>query len=60
MTNRATTRAPRMARCSYYGHDAKYEQPCQSETLSDRGLPFFEARPEADHDRYYCGCWGWD
>lgn len=36
--------------CSYGGN----ERP------SDPKAAFFEARPLAKHDVYYCGCYGWD
>lgn len=43
-------------------------EPCLCERPSSEGinpdgparLAFFEHRPDAGHDRYYCGCWGWD
>lgn len=48
----------RTARCSYsHRRDGK---PCTSEEPSSPALAFFEAKPDAKHDRYYCGCWGWD
>lgn len=44
------------------------DEPCRCEQPSTDGissdgparLAFFEHRPDQDHDRYYCGCWGWD
>jgi hypothetical protein len=33
---------------------------CYHETESRWELPFFESRPEHEHDRYYCGCRSWD
>lgn len=27
---------------------------------SSTNLAFFEHRPQAQYDVYYCGCWGWD
>jgi len=34
---------------------------CGREEPSDpTRLAFFEHVPDADHDRYYCGCRGWD
>lgn len=27
---------------------------------SDTNLPFFEHRPNSEHDSYYCGCYGWN
>lgn len=54
----------RKARCSYYGCGVKYgnrkDGKCHSEVDSSIGLPFFEYRPDAEYDKYYCGCWGWD
>lgn len=45
----------RVARCSYF------KTRCQSERPStDRGLAFFEHRPDREYDEYYCGCYGWD
>jgi len=44
----------RTARCSYYA--AK----CQKEEPSSPSLAFFEHKPAEAHDRYYCGCFGWD
>ena len=39
----------RKARCS-----------CGKIVESNVNLPFFEYRPNAEYDSYYCGCWGWD
>lgn len=53
----------RTARCGYYGSVSRYSggKPCQSERPSAQpGLAFFEHQPDQPHDRYYCGCWGWD
>ena len=44
------------------------DNPCRCERPSADGvaddaparLAFFEHRPDQPHDRYYCGCWGWD
>lgn len=44
----------RTARCAYYG------SKCHSEKPSSLGLAFFEHLPQAEHDRFYCGCFGWD
>lgn len=44
----------RTARCSYYG------SKCRSERESATSLAFFEHRPGEDHDKFYCGCFGWD
>ena len=48
----------RRARC-VYSHP-KQGYTCSGEIDSDWGLPFFEYRPSESHDKYYCGCWGWD
>lgn len=40
----------RMAKCA----------ECTNTTESSTSLPFFEHKPTQEHDRYYCGCWGWD
>ena len=60
----------RAARCWHYGQRApgkcesnygtRLGQVCLAEQPSSPGLPFFEARPGEPHDRFYCGCWGWD
>jgi hypothetical protein len=66
----------RKARCAYYGKgsaDGRYRATnesnygdrapgaiCQCEELSSSSLPFFEHRPDADFDKFYCGCHGWD
>ena len=64
----------RTARCAYYGRPARgrsregpcngswaiRDQPCLCERPSTDNLAFFEHRPSEPHDRYYCGCWGWD
>lgn len=31
-----------------------------NEVPSNIDLAFFESTPEKEHDRYYCGCRGWD
>lgn len=31
---------------------------CKCEVVSDPELPYFQARPAADFDLYYCGCQG--
>lgn len=47
----------RKARCSYRtGRDGK---PCKI-VDSHPNLAFFEAKPDDEMDRYYCGCYGWD
>lgn len=33
---------------------------CGQETPSNLNLPFFQYQPSAKHDRYYCGCHGWE
>lgn len=40
----------RKARCSY----------CKNERPSSYDLAFFEHKPKQEHDKYYCGCFGWD
>lgn len=40
----------RTAKCAYGGN----------EVPSNPELPFFEYKPEEKHDKYYCGCFGWD
>jgi len=65
----------RQTRCVYYGqiptgrlhesnHGCKRGEPCMCEEPSsnapDGRLAFFEYRPLELHDRFYCGCWGWD
>lgn len=41
----------RFAHCSYGRHGRK---------PSSLALPFFIYQPDAEEDRYYCGCRGWD
>lgn len=43
----------RLARCAYFHR-------CQMEVPSHTGLPFFERTADAEYDRFYCGCMGWD
>ena len=61
----------RKARCLYHGsiprgglHESNYGckrgEACNCERPSDSKLPFFEHRPNREHDAFYCGCWGWD
>ena len=61
----------RTARCTYYGSDIRVREcnygerrgtvGCHCEQPSDpKRLPFFEHRPTEDHDRFFCGCAGWD
>lgn len=33
---------------------------CHRQKPSSWKLPFFQHQPDQPHDRYYCGCWGWD
>ena len=33
---------------------------CKNETPSRLELPFFQYQPTEKHDRYYCGCRGWE
>lgn len=40
----------RKAKCGY----------CGKIIDSNENLPFFEYRPKAETDSYYCGCRGWD
>lgn len=40
----------RTATCSYGGN----------EVPSSKDLPFFCHQPDAKHDSYYCGCWGFE
>ena len=48
----------RMAQCSDAGGGGKYG--CKGQVPSDPNLAFFEARPDQELDRFYCGCFGWD
>jgi hypothetical protein len=43
----------RIARCAYI-------RSCKSEKPSTDKLAFFEHKPGAEFDTYYCGCMGWD
>lgn len=49
--------AGRTARCIYWA-EATEENPkaCRSEVPSATTLAWFEAKPAAEHDSYYCGC----
>lgn len=48
----------RVAKCSYsHGRDGR---ECTSTVPSSPAAAFFEHRPDAEFDRFYCGCWGWD
>ena len=48
----------RTAKCSYSRR--RDGSPCTSEKPSDPSLPFFSHEKDKEHDRFYCGCWGWD
>jgi hypothetical protein len=37
--------------CTYGDH---------AKVASNAALAFFEHRASSKHDRYYCGCFGWD
>lgn len=64
----------RLARCTYYGYpshgrdfgpiyggcNCEKGKVCKCETASDSELPFFEHRPGADFDSFFCGCKGWN
>lgn len=61
----------RTARCTYYGsvptgrnHESYYGckrgDRCLCEQPSSLTLPFFDRRRNDPHDRFFCGCWGWD
>lgn len=59
----------RKARCAYFGrkphkNESNYgcrgAETCDCEPPSKLGLPFFEHKPDAGFDTFYCGCWGWD
>jgi hypothetical protein len=52
-TERATTQPDLTGRTALCLHGG-------SETPSYPALAFFEHRPNEKHDRYYCGCFGWD
>jgi len=41
----------RFAMCTYGDH---------AKVASNAALAFFEHRASSKHDRYYCGCFGWD
>lgn len=51
--------------CSTCGE--RTDLTCRCELPSDGsgshwkgGLPFFKHTPDAPHDEFYCGCFGWD
>ena len=61
----------RRARCSYYqkhcrrgscdyGGTSQADGICRCDTSSSTGLPFFELKPNAPFDEFYCGCHGWN
>ena len=53
--------AGRTMRCSYRnGRDGR---TCVNHAKPRPSTPdgaFFKHQPDAEHDQYYCGCWGWD
>lgn len=51
----------RLAFCSYKeGRGGTIPPAHRTGVPSSTDLAFFEHRPNAEHDLYYCGCWGWD
>jgi hypothetical protein len=38
----------------------KAECSCGTVSISVPSLPFFQARPDKEMDKYYCGCYGWN
>lgn len=60
----------RRARCTYYGRGlvpgknecdiCKRGHPCQCERQSSLNLAFFEYKPDAEYDEFYCGCHSWN
>lgn len=38
----------------------KAECSCGTKSISDPSLPFFQAQPGKEMDKYYCGCYGWN
>lgn len=68
--------AGRTARCDYYGiapaigardrhrwsrrSSCGTEGACKCEKPSSTDLAYFEYQRTQDHDRFYCGCHGWD
>lgn len=55
----------RTARCSYASGvpdgepHGKFKYAATS-VPSSVSLAFFRYQPDEQHDRFYCGCWGWD
>jgi len=50
----------RMAKCVYAPKGGTHKKCQQERPSSTKGLAFFEHRPGAPLDSYYCGCYGWD
>ena len=65
----------RTARCTYFGrskpnrryandecnYGCKGNNTCKCGNIpSDYGLAFFQYKPDAEQDEFYCGCFGWD
>jgi hypothetical protein len=50
----------RMAKCAYRRMRNKQPHPDNLTVPSSPDLAFFEHKPDAEFDVYYCGCWGWD
>lgn len=47
----------RMAKCTYCHHLHPSDDPTGS---GYKSLPFFVWQPEAEHDKWYDGCLGWN
>jgi hypothetical protein len=45
---------------SLEGREAKCVYGCGAKRPSSFDLPFFQYRPDAEYDKFYCGCEGWD
>jgi hypothetical protein len=45
---------------AYERGERTQSQVCKCERPSSESLAFFEAKPEEEYDRFYCGCYGWD
>lgn len=53
--------AGRLMQCVYFDRNTTHGRCTAGPRPSDPDkVAFFEYRPNADHDLYYCGCWGWD
>lgn len=51
----------RLAFCSYSrGRGGSLPPEHRTGVPSSTDLAFFEYQPDKEHDRYYCGCLGWD